>query len=197
MWAFKSYLQNKRHKRLVFLFNLPKGSATLDLSCGDGHLLSILHQHAPHIQYNGVDLSEKSIAQAASKYPFASFSVADAGALRYPPHMFEAVFSCMSLHHYPDAQAVFSEAARVLKPNGYFYCIDLLPRQRLMQLFENAYGCSEPYHFERYYRQDEVEMLANKVGLVAVRVCNLSMFGGIRFAAMQKVHRDDRGDGNS
>jgi ubiquinone/menaquinone biosynthesis C-methylase UbiE len=161
----KRHLEQRRHKRFVTLFDLPKKGSLLDISCGDGNFLSIVQKHFPELDLNGVDISKNCIEQACLKYPHITFSIAHAESLPYKDRTFAVVLSCMSLHHYKDPQKIFSEISRVLTTVGNLYLIDLVPRHRWLQLIYNWDGCPEPYHFERYYLRSEIESFASAVGL--------------------------------
>src|SRR5690349_20212253 len=125
--VIQNYLQARRHKRLASRFDLHENTKVLDISCGDGDLLAILNAHKPNMEWHGVDASKEAVEQAKEHYPWAHFSVACAEALPYPDHTFSAVLSCMSLHHYQYAPAVFKEVARVLLDDSEFYIADLVP----------------------------------------------------------------------
>ena len=95
----------------------------LDLACGDGHLLALLHTSRPagQLALIGVDLSPGELAAArarlgesaalyrckAQQRPLASGSV-------------DVVFSHLALMLMDDTDGVVREARRVLKPGGRF-----------------------------------------------------------------------------
>lgn len=49
----------------------------LDLGCGTGAFYSYLKLHAPHIQYTGMDISQKFIDVCKNKYPQGDFQQVD------------------------------------------------------------------------------------------------------------------------
>jgi SAM-dependent methyltransferase len=77
---------------------IKKGSKVLDLGCGGGRLYEILEKYK--IDYTGVDISEKLIKTAGSKYPKAKFFVGDITGFE-TKDKFDYVFSIAALHHIP------------------------------------------------------------------------------------------------
>lgn len=91
----------------------------LDLGCGNGRLWELFQERA--VDYYGVDVSERLIEIAKSRYPEAKFQVADALNLPFPDNFFDKIFSIAVLHHIPSKELrlqFLKEAKRVLKPNG-------------------------------------------------------------------------------
>jgi ubiquinone/menaquinone biosynthesis C-methylase UbiE len=131
-------------------------------------------------------MSEPCIKRAKSSYHWGNFTVARAEALPHTDKMFSMVVSCISLHHYNKAQEVFSEASRVLELGGMLYVIDRIPRNRFFQFIYNLDGCPEPYHFEKYCTQKNIEVLAQHAGLSVLSNRRLRIFSDIRVIALQK-----------
>lgn len=97
------------------------GDRVLDLGCGNGRLFQALKDK--HIEYLGVDNSEKLIEIARSKYAAlgAKFQLADALNLSLLDNSFDKIYSIAVLHHIPSKEfrlQFLKEAKRVLKPNG-------------------------------------------------------------------------------
>ena len=184
---FKEYLKTRRHKRLVALFNIPKEARVLDISCGDGDLLAILYKYGRNFEAHAIDISEESIKRAKARHPWGTFLVASADSLPYKNERFDAILSCMSLHHYKKPRETFSEISRVLSPDGTFYVVDRIPRHRWSQIFNNWDGCPEPYHFEKYYMREEILSLAQSAGLVIEADKITKPYSNIRSITMKKV----------
>ena len=49
----------------------------LDFGCGPAHFYEFLQQHLPHVEYTGLDMSEKHLAIARSKFPDTPFYCLD------------------------------------------------------------------------------------------------------------------------
>ncbi|MFH1423851.1 MAG: methyltransferase domain-containing protein [Candidatus Nealsonbacteria bacterium] len=95
------------------------GDKVLDLGCGNGRLLQIFKDI--NIDYTGVDNSEKLIGIAKKTHPGATFLVADALNLPFPPNHFDKIYSVAVLHHIPSQELrlkFLEEAKRALKPEG-------------------------------------------------------------------------------
>ncbi|MDO8513055.1 MAG: class I SAM-dependent methyltransferase [bacterium] len=96
-----------------------KGNRILDLGCGNGRLSEIFENSG--IEYIGVDISEKLIKIARSKYPNKSFQVVEFFKLLFPDNYFDKVYCLSVLHHIPSLEyrkKFLLEAKRVLKPHG-------------------------------------------------------------------------------
>src|SRR5579883_2531551 len=111
----------KRHwettRQLIELMNVGEHDNVLDLGCGVGWATRVLAQKAARGIVVGVDLSDRMIAQARSGYrnpPNVFFAVADASGIPHAAGFFNSLLSVESLYYYPDLEAAFSEAHRVL-----------------------------------------------------------------------------------
>jgi SAM-dependent methyltransferase len=100
--------------------------ASLDLGCGTGFYLPVLHElgWTP----TGVDLSSDQLRFARQRAgDVAELILADASDLPFPDESFELVFSAFT-HSDIDAFAgAVTEAARVLRPKGRFVYLGLHP----------------------------------------------------------------------
>lgn len=109
------YLLEKYHGAL-------SGKSVLDLGCGGGRTTKYLLEYAGN--YVGVDYSEAMIAVCKSRYPEASFMVADARDLsRFESGAFDFVLFSFNGIDYMDHHGrieTLSEIRRVLKPGGVF-----------------------------------------------------------------------------
>lgn len=91
----------------------------LDVGCGTGAVIELLHRSYPEARYTGIDLTPDMISVAQAKaLSNCSFIVGDAEDLPFEDESFDAVLTSNSFHHYPHPGRFFAEAHRVLKPNG-------------------------------------------------------------------------------
>jgi ubiquinone/menaquinone biosynthesis C-methylase UbiE len=91
----------------------------LDVGCGTGAAIELLHLKYPNASYTGLDLTPAMVEAAAAKgLPGCKFVVGDAEDLPFAEASFDAVLSSNSFHHYPNPGAFFAGAFRVLKPGG-------------------------------------------------------------------------------
>ncbi|MEI7425809.1 MAG: class I SAM-dependent methyltransferase [Candidatus Moraniibacteriota bacterium] len=107
---------------LIFLADyVSDGDNVLDYGCGNGRLLEILNNKK--IDYVGVDVSQKLIDIAKTKYPnkINYFSkIAGQASLAFPDDFFNKIISVAVFHHFPEkyAETMARELYRITKPNG-------------------------------------------------------------------------------
>lgn len=93
--------------------------AVLDVGCGTGAVLALLHEKYPDRRYVGLDLTPEMIEVARTKVaPGMEFVVGDAENLPFDEASFDAVLCSNSFHHYPNLAAFLAGALRVLRPGG-------------------------------------------------------------------------------
>lgn len=93
--------------------------AVLDVGCGTGAVLALLHEKYPDRRYVGLDLTPEMIEVARAKVaPGMEFVVGDAENLPFDKASFDAVLCSNSFHHYPNPAAFLAGALRVLRPGG-------------------------------------------------------------------------------
>lgn len=93
--------------------------AVLDVGCGTGAVLALLHEKYPDRRYVGLDLTPEMIEVARTKVaPGMEFVVGDAENLPFDEASFDAVLCSNSFHHYPNPAAFLAGALRVLRPGG-------------------------------------------------------------------------------
>ena len=93
--------------------------AVLDVGCGTGAVLALLHEKYPDRRYVGLDLTPEMIEVARTKVaPGMEFVVGDAENMPFDEASFDAVLCSNSFHHYPNPAAFLAGALRVLRPGG-------------------------------------------------------------------------------
>jgi SAM-dependent methyltransferase len=99
------------------------GSVVLDCACGDGSGAAHYLRAGPRALF-GLDYDAGAVEQARREVTDerARFAVADATALPQPDASVDLYISLETIEHVPDAHALLSEAARVLKPDGRLIC---------------------------------------------------------------------------
>ena len=153
----------------------------LDVGCGTGPMVELLSEHWPERHYTGLDLTPEMIARAQAKgLANAEFVVGDAEDLPFAEASFDAVICANSFHHYPDPQAFFDGAARVLRPGGRLVLRDYTAAPWLLWLMNhtemplaNLVGHGDV----RAYSLDEVRAFCTLAGL---RVDTLEKRPGFR-----------------
>ena len=91
----------------------------LDVGCGTGAVIELLHEKYPDARYAGLDLTPAMVETASAKgLENCKFVVGDAEDLPFAEASFDAVLSSNSFHHYPNPDAFFAGTLRVLRPGG-------------------------------------------------------------------------------
>ena len=91
----REYVPEER-KKLLLQYITP-GERVLDWGCGNGRFYEVFKE----IDYYGVDISEKMIGIAKTKYPKAKFQVVEPSSLPFPNNFFDKIFSFAVFHHIP------------------------------------------------------------------------------------------------
>lgn len=113
---------------------LPACAKILEVACGNGELsrAALMHCLAERLETGqcgrviATDFSEGMVEQARRNLSgwaaddLIHFEVQDGQALSFEDAQFDAVFSSFGIFLFPDRQAGWREAARVLRPGGYF-----------------------------------------------------------------------------
>lgn len=184
-------LHLRKRRRIKFLshFRLPQKGSLLDISCGCGCVLDIFRDISPKLHFYGIDMSQNAIKKAKKNYPWGKFSQGLAQYLPYQKNKFSVIISCNAFHHYNQPEKVLDEVSRVMANGGTFYIKDIFPKHRIAQWFQNYHGCSEPYHFEKYYTKKDIESLAESKGFFINAYTKSGLFSNIQVIALKKYEQ--------
>lgn len=142
--------------------------AVLDVGCGTGAVLALLHEKYPDGRYVGLDLTPEMIEVARTKVaPGMEFVVGDAENLPFDEASFDAVLCSNSFHHYPNPAAFLAGALRVLRPGGRLILRDYTssdPVVWLMNHVELPLARLVGHGDVRVFRQREFVELAQAAG---------------------------------
>jgi len=155
----KNFLRLYRYRKIIDTLEIQNNSTILDLSCSDGEFLKQISLIAPGLKLFGIDNNSIEIKKAKINFPLANYKNESAEKLDFQDTSFDFIFSIMSLHHYKDLQKILIEVERILKTNGVLYIADLIPKYKFTQKIWNWHGCSQPYHFEKYYSIRDLEIV--------------------------------------
>lgn len=119
-------LLNPLYSRLIKQIVLKPGERLLDVGCGSGHLLELLHKKHPESPLVGLDVDAERLKTAQKKLPQFPFHSSSATHIPEPEASFDVVTSTLMFHHLDTEQKkqMLQEVYRVLKPGGRFYLFD-------------------------------------------------------------------------
>jgi trans-aconitate methyltransferase len=105
------------------------GSRVLEAGCGTGAQTVILASRSPGAEFTSIDVSERSLAEAAQQVQLAGlqtvrFLQADVLQLPFQPSCFDHVFVCFVLEHLSDPTGALEALMTVLKPGGSLTVIE-------------------------------------------------------------------------
>ncbi len=144
----------------------------LDVGCGTGPVIELLHERYPDKHYTGLDLTPAMIEVAQAKgLSNSRFVVGDAENLPFGDSAFDAVLCSNSFHHYPHPERFFSEVARVLRPGGRLILRDYTASNAVVWLMNHielplARLCG--HGDVRICKKDEFVHMAEKAGLTVL-----------------------------
>ncbi|HUI69548.1 MAG TPA: class I SAM-dependent methyltransferase [Spirochaetia bacterium] len=157
----------------------------LDVGCGTGTLLSMIHEQQREARLCGVDLSEQMIEMAKAKLPAgADLRVSDSEKLPFRAGSFDVLMCTFSFHHHPDPTTVLSEMRRVLTPSGRLVMADPLIPAPLRQVMNLLVPLSKDGTV-RFYSRREMYALAQSVGLRVSRWLKLNWHSYLLVAESQ------------
>lgn len=115
---FRLLRRFERTRERVAADLLPGGESLLDVGCGTGELIALVHDRYRRIV--GADVSPKALAEAAARsLPRSSWMVVDASKpLPFASQSFTSLVSLSTLQYVFDPEAFLREAHRVLAPGG-------------------------------------------------------------------------------
>ncbi|HTI67771.1 MAG TPA: class I SAM-dependent methyltransferase [Caulobacteraceae bacterium] len=117
---FARYKLDEIRRRWTAL-KLPEPAAVLDFGAGIGNSLPHLNRAFPKARLTGLDVSEKSLAVAAQRFPgLAELVRYEGGEPPLPEAAFDLIFSACVFHHIEADEhvALLARLRRLLKPGG-------------------------------------------------------------------------------
>jgi ubiquinone/menaquinone biosynthesis C-methylase UbiE len=128
--AIQKYLQAPLLERAGGI-RIDAGKA-LEIGCGRGVGVQIILDRFRAKKVDAFDLDPRMIDLAKRRLKdlngVGRLWVEDATHISVPDMEYDSVFDFGAIHHIPDWQKAIAEVYRVLKPNGYFYALEILKR---------------------------------------------------------------------
>lgn len=149
-----------------------KNITVLDYGCAKGFIISKMIEINPSLKIVGADVSEVAINVARKKLKNNKFFLLEEGKkLPFKSREFDFVVSLDVIEHVYDAELIFSEFSRILKPNGKILIstpYNGLLKNILIALFffEEVFTPYTPHI--RFYTKKSLIKCLRKVGLQSV-----------------------------
>ena len=169
--------QERQTEYHIETLGLRAGEHLLDIGCGTGLPAVRIAQHSGG-RVTGINVSREQLARAEATARSAgisdrvSFRYGDAMALDFPDESFDAAMSIDVYAHLSDRQKAFHEAARVLRPGGYFMMSEFTlrgtPAEDELAAYLQTWCCMPPIT-----PAQTMEMAAN-AGFELVKAENMS-----------------------
>ena len=113
------------------------GAKVLDVGCASGGFYNIMRSFEPHIEYTGIDLSEKAVELAVERYPKARFMVTEGFGLPFQDNEFDIVHCTSVFNNEPNYQEMLEEMYRV---SNRFVLVDIRLLKGLGSQLESVYN---------------------------------------------------------
>ena len=157
--------------RIISIFRPYARGRVLDVGCGDGSLSNGIFQLPGVTEVVGIDISDRAIRIAQSKYPHIKYKVGQVTDLPFESNFFDVVTAIELIEHVCDTQKMFKEFSRVLKTNGYLVItttdFNLLKRVAIALLYWDKYFYPTNPHI-RFYSKKSLDGILCKFGFKRV-----------------------------
>jgi ubiquinone/menaquinone biosynthesis C-methylase UbiE len=129
---FKAYKQDGIALRLQELAREIDAEAILELGCGTGHWLDVLHDSR---KVFGIDRSSGMLKKAVERHGNYFLINGDIDSLPFKDNTFDMIFCVNALHHFPNPSETILEVRKLLKQGGALTIINMDPHAREDQWF--------------------------------------------------------------
>jgi len=113
------------------------GAKVLDVGCASGGFFNIMRSFEPHIEYTGIDLSDKAVGLATERYPDARFIVTTGFRLPFQDNNFDIVHCTSVFNNEPNYQGMLEEMYRV---SNRFVLVDIRLSKDLGKQLQSVYN---------------------------------------------------------
>ena len=183
-------------KNLITMMNPSKGKKLIDVACGTGDIGKIyLDNTSINGQITCVDPNKGMISRGKTKlsnYKNINWVISKAEKLPFQKNLFDYYTISFGLRNTENLEKSLSEAYRVLKPGGRFFCLEFskIQNEKLEFIYKQysklipfigkyIVGQKEPYEYliesiEKFINQDELLDLMKKNNFEKCNYRNLS-----------------------
>lgn len=177
-------------RRLVEAAGIAAGHDVLDVGCGTGTLLLMVHEACPGARVTGVDIDPRILAIARRKIERSGADIAvhqgSATAPPFPPASFDRILTTLMLHHLstPQKREALAAAHRLLRPGGELHIADWgKPHNTLMRFASLSIRLFDGGENTQLNVRGELPGLVQAVGFEAVAETDrwMTPFGTLAF----------------
>jgi ubiquinone/menaquinone biosynthesis C-methylase UbiE len=149
-----------RVEKLLNFVDIKEDQKLLEIGCGNGATSKHIAKRY-HLNVVGSDVDSEQIQLAQKNLddiPNIRFLEADATSLPFEDNDFDIVLSFQVLHHISNWLDALEEIERVLKPRGYFICVDTVYptwSARIAELFKHKYGVTTIHDINSFIEKNK------------------------------------------
>ena len=168
-------------RKITKYIQLKSEETLLDIGCGPGNLLGILHGKHPNSKLIGLDVDPKILKIARNKLSDRiEFIESSATKLPFPDNSLDVVTSTLMIHHLKsyEKDQMIKEIYRILKPGGRFYLFDFSKPTNLfgkifVKLFKNFEHMNDALEgrYTKWMKESgfkKIEYIYNAYGMISL-----------------------------
>jgi 2-polyprenyl-3-methyl-5-hydroxy-6-metoxy-1,4-benzoquinol methylase len=148
--------------------------AILDLGCGDGRLIYVLHKNRffkNESKITAVDLSEDRIKRLKECLSFVQAIKSDAVNVHLPSGSFDFVICSQLIEHLDSDKKLLQEIKRLLQPNGVLFISSVVKKKYAAYIyFKKGRFLLDPTHIKEYKSAEVFEDLLKKADFEIIGV---------------------------
>jgi ubiquinone/menaquinone biosynthesis C-methylase UbiE len=162
-----------RAEKLLNFADIKENQKFLEIGCGNGATSKYMAKKY-HLNVTGTDVDSEQIQLAQKNIddiPNVRFLEADATNLPFEDNDFDIILSFQVLHHISNWLDALEEIKRVLKPKGYFICVDsVYPKwtARIAELFKDKYGVTTLYDLSSFTEKNNFSTIHSSLSKLLI-----------------------------